>query len=409
TACYQGAAGASETCQLSRDGSTLTTSAERLAPGENVTVAIGFTKATFAAYQMSTMDRVLAITATVWVIGMIVLSPIAAGLLIWAIVRWYRLHDRRRELGTIVPEYLPPKEYSVTVASHIESVPGKVFAAQLIDFAVRHYVKIYQTKEASGLKQAQYELELMKPIDDLRPEEQALLTLLFPSLTVGSRFAMKQLQASGTLGASIQAALTTFDPTNNLLGLRHKDALQSRWFKRLGGWMMAIGALLLSPVMFIFGVILLFMASGLRPLTAEGLALRRYLLGLKQYIAVAEVDRLSMLQSPEGADKVGVTVDGNDIGQVVKLYERVLPYAILFNQEKEWNKQIGAYYESTSQQPDWYQGGSVFNASVFGAAIGSFSTSVASSYSSSTNSSTGGSSGGGFSGGGGGGGGGGGW
>ena len=90
---------------------------------------------------------------------------------------------------------------------------------------------------------------------------------------------------------------------------------------------------------------------------------------------------------------------------LVTLYERVLPYAVLFGQEKEWNKQLGAYYETAGNSPDWYIGQSAFNAAVFSSAMSSFSQASASSYSSSGS----GSSGGGFSGGGGGGGGGGGW
>ncbi len=114
-----------------------------------------------------------------------------------------------------------------------------------------------------------------------------------------------------------------------------------------------------------------------------------------------------MLQSPDGAQKA--QVDGSDTKQLVKLYERVLPYAVLFGQEKQWNKQLGKYYENTNTQPDWYSGsnGAIFNAAMFSSAMSSFATTA--SYSSPSSSSSGGSSGGGFSGGGGGGGGGGGW
>ncbi|RYF29034.1 MAG: hypothetical protein EOO17_03070 [Chloroflexi bacterium] len=94
----------------------------------------------------------------------------------------------------------------------------------------------------------------------------------------------------------------------------------------------------------------------------------------------------------------------------MKLYERVLPYAILFGQEKEWGDQMGRYYESIGSQPEWYSGAnnsSLFNAAVLSSAISNFNT--AASYTSASSSSTGGSAGGGSSGGGGGGGGGGGW
>ena len=48
------------------------------------------------------------------------------------------------------------------------------------------------------------------------------------------------------------------------------------------------------------------------------------------YIGVAEEERIKMLQSPEGAEKVASVSSVSDNDQLVKLYEKVLPYAILF-------------------------------------------------------------------------------
>ena len=114
-----------------------------------------------------------------------------------------------------------------------------------------------------------------------------------------------------------------------------------------------------------------------------------------------------MLQSPDGALRVNV----GDVTEVVKLYEKLLPYAILWDVEDEWAKELAVHYRD--ETPEWYVGSSNFNPIVFGAAMHSFSTStttaIAPVYTSSGGgSSFGGSSGGGFSGGGGGGGGGGG-
>ena len=114
-----------------------------------------------------------------------------------------------------------------------------------------------------------------------------------------------------------------------------------------------------------------------------------------------------MLQSPEGANKV--QVDLSDSKKLVELYEKLLPYAILFGQEKEWNKRLGDYYQSAGVQPGWYSGANMaaFNAAAFSSAMSNLNTSINST--GAGFSSSGGSSGGGFSGGGGGGGGGGGW
>ena len=101
-------------------------------------------------------------------------------------------------------------------------------------------------------------------------------------------------------------------------------------------------------------------------------------------------------------------MDIDDHAQLVKLYERVLPYAVLFGQEKQWSQQLGQYYEEVDTQPDWYTGQGAFNAAMFVSSMSSLSDST-SVGSSDFSSSSGGSTGGGFSGGGGGGGGGGGW
>ncbi|MDM9073750.1 DUF2207 domain-containing protein, partial [Klebsiella pneumoniae] len=84
---------------------------------------------------------------------------------------------------------------------------------------------------------------------------------------------------------------------------------------------------------------------------------------------------------------------------VLHLYEALLPYAVVFGQEKQWSQQLAARYEGGS--PTWYVGVSAFDASAFSSGIGSLSASVSAT-------SSGGAGGGGSAGGGGGGGGGGG-
>jgi uncharacterized membrane protein YgcG len=145
-----------------------------------------------------------------------------------------------------------------------------------------------------------------------------------------------------------------------------------------------------------------------RERTLKGLEMSRYADGLKLYIKMAEADRLKFLQS------VG-TVDTTEEG-IVKLNEKLLPYAALFGLEKSWMKELEKYYELHNMEaPDWYSTGLSYSAiraisSVSHRPIDTSSSGGSSgggSWSSSSSSSGGG--GGGFSGGGGGGGGGGGW
>ncbi|HRJ06580.1 MAG TPA: DUF2207 domain-containing protein [Candidatus Saccharibacteria bacterium] len=405
SSCYQGAAGATDSCKITRTANVFTVQAANLQPGENVTLALGFKQGTFAKYEPSLWEKILgAYLATLFVV-----SAVAIGLMIWLIVRWSRWSRRSKEVGTIVPEYLPPKEASVATAASLITPRGSAFTAQLLDFAVRHYLKVYQTKEKSMFKQAEYDIEIVKDPNSLKPEEQEILKDIFGGeLTVGRRLALKTLKSNTTVYSR------TLDNDKKLkalvrgsYGLRERNTGQSGWFKKTG-WVLLVAAIvLLNPMLLIVAIITFALGYTLWPLTDKGLALYRYLEGLKMYIGVAETERLKMLQSPEGAAKVD-GVDPNDPSQLVKLYEKVLPYAVLFGQEKEWTKRIGEIYEASQTQPSWYAGNhAVFNAAVFSSAMNGFSTSAA--YSSASSSSSGGSSGGGSSGGGGGGGGGGGW
>jgi uncharacterized membrane protein YgcG len=346
----------------------------------------------------------------IWMFMLFITSFISLGLLIWFLVRRYRKSNRTREINTIIPEYLPPKGISVSSAGTIARKQTRIFSAQLIDLAVRHYLKIYEIPGKSFFRKTDYELEIVKDISDLLPEEREILTDIFESPTVHARLDM------ATLKRNMRAKMNLSDNQQKLdkdirgtYALRARDPAVSGWFKRASLFTLLFAVITLSPWLFTTAIIGFVIGLTIKPLTDRGLELARYLKGLELYIKVAETDRLRMLQSPEGAAKLPAPVDTDDKRQLVKLYERVLPYAILFGQEKQWNKQLGQYYESINQAPGWYVGSNpVFNAVAFSTAINSFNQ-AATSYAAPASSSSGASGGGGFSGGGGGGGGGGGW
>lgn len=407
--CYVGAHGSRQRCNVSGDKGEIVTNANRLDRREGITMAVGFTGGTFAGYQETLSEKLIKIWATVQTI----VSSLAVILMLLLVWRYRRLFGRYRELKPIPPEYLPPKQASVMTSAYILknyealAVKGSAKVAQLLDLAVRHYIKLYEVKKASFLRSAQYEIEIVKDLKELRPEESEVVRDMFGSSMPkpGQRLNLKKLQNN------LSYAARTRDDDTNLKNLaRGKYALceqtlaNKRIVQKWALWIFVISVLLLSPMLLIVAGIMFTLSFGWS-LTDEGLALRRYLAGLKMYIGVAEAERLQMLQSPEGAEKV--KVDASDEKQLVKLYERVLPYAVLFGQEKEWSKQLGRYYEQVGEQPDWYSGQGAFNAAAFAAGMNSLS-SVASS-ASDYSSTSGGSTGGGFAGGGGGGGGGGGW
>ncbi|AJA06743.1 hypothetical protein TM7x_00960 [Candidatus Nanosynbacter lyticus] len=407
--CYTGAHGSTKRCNISGDKGEIVTNVSRLNRREGITMAVGFTSGTFTGYQETLSEKLLKIWAMVQTIA----SSLAVILMLLLGWRYKRLFGRHNELKPIPPEYLPPKQASVMISTYILKrydlfiVKGSAKVAQLLDLAVRHYIKLYEVKKASFLRSAQYEIEIVKDLTELRPEESEVIRDMFGESMPkpGQRLNLKKLQNN------LSYAARTGDDDNNLKSLaRGKYALceqkpeNKRIVQKWALWVFVISVLLLSPMLLIVAGIVFALSFGWS-LTDEGLVLRRYLAGLKMYIGVAEAERLQMLQSPEGAEKVKINTA--DERQLVKLYERILPYAVLFGQEKEWSKQLGKYYEQVGEQPDWYSGQGAFNAAAFAAGMNSLS-SVASS-ASDYSSTSGGSTGGGFAGGGGGGGGGGGW
>lgn len=404
-ACYQGSTGSTQRCMVTKDNNVFTAQATNLAAGQNMTVAIGFTPHTFGEYQLSLWDWLF----IVWIILLVITSIIGFVSLFWLAYRYSKISNRTNELPPIPVEYIPPKDTSVLTSGQIGDGTRAGTTAQLIDLAVRHYLTIAQTGEKSLFKQAEYEIEIVKSTDDLLQEEKDFLQTLCGATVVGTKLQTKTLKDNYSVQSHLYKntqALTKLIKGD--YGLRAKDDAKSNSFKRIAAVMAVFSIITVSPMLLIAAVVAYCCGWSLRPLTDKGLELRRYLAGLKQYIEIAEKDRIKMLQSPEGAEKTGVRIKGENDKKIVKLYERVLPYAVLFGQEKEWNKQLAIRYESSGASPDWYVGHSAFNAAVFTSSMDDFSSSM-NSYGASSSSSSGGSSGGGSSGGGGGGGGGGGW
>ena len=154
-------------------------------------------------------------------------------------------------------------------------------------------------------------------------------------------------------------------------------------------------------------------------LTLAGGIHKTYLEGIREYLRLAEEDRLRAAQSPQTADLVSSgrrpygdapNAPGDSI---VNVYERLLPYAVLFGMERDWVEVIrsAAPAAEAAARVSLFDAVSSRSLSDASSSIGRLavtpvsSGSSSSSSSSSSWSSSGGSSGGGSSGGGGGGGG----
>jgi uncharacterized membrane protein YgcG len=388
-------------------------------------VAIGFAPGTFLTPEPSVSPRPSELPAWVHVLsGSVGLASLAAlGAAVVSRVRAGRGVPRH---GTVIAQYTEPEGINVVQSAHLLWRSSSGIPAAIVRLAVRKNLRILAyAVDAGG---PPYTLQYLTD-DGADDFDQTLLKAVFgPDRTPGavtpygkynSSLALKLQKAS-------DAALTSLQGE----GLR-RPAPGRRF-----GWSMLVAQWILLPIIFLIVVIsetffieaspLIFLAMpvsffagfvtfilAIRPpqLTEAGRAARDHLDGLKLYLTVAEEERLRVLQSPQGAERIDV---GDNL-QLVKLYEKLLPWAVVWGVEDQWMRELAVRVAATDTTPDWFVGANGFETALFSTAVrGVITTTSATVSSSSWSGSSGGSSfsggsfGGGFSGGGGGGGGGGG-
>jgi len=432
-ACYVGAFGSDETCAIESEpsesdpadtGSTFTAGATDLAPGETVTVSIGFAPGTFL-----TPEPVLPTPPPPLPLWMHLVSGglglASAGALIAAIVSRVRAGRGARGRGIIIPQYSEPEGIDILQSAQLVWRSSSAIPAAIVRLAVRKNLRILAyAVDADG---APYTLQYLGD-DRADALDLALLDALF-----GPPRAPGALKEYGTYDSALTVSLTYLSTAamTSLIpeGFRRKPTgrgfgalmLVAQWLILvLGGLVVIISDGVftdVSPLAFVSITIAFvsgFFAFGLaiRPLqlTEKGREAKDFLEGMKLYLTVAEEERLRVLQSPQGAERVDV---GNNL-ELVKLYEKLLPWAVLWGVEDQWMRELEIRVAATDTTPDWFVGRSGFEVGLFTTAVRGISATTTSPASSSSwsgsggGSFSGGSSGGGSSGGGGGGGGGGG-
>jgi uncharacterized membrane protein YgcG len=430
--CYYGYEGATDQCQITSVGDgEFEASVSDLFGGQNMTIVVSFDQGTFAGAPFWTYVPILALLA----IALTLFGLIFA--LVTRFVFWRDAPGR----GTIIAQYEGPEGLGMFVAANIAGKKNKGMAASIVDLAVQKnlrilehdqgWSKVFGVQKLSSAGLAPDEQRVMGALFSINPFSMGgILPGLRNIFSVGGTTPTPLPEPEGevrwltkgdtVLGQQVVALTKAVEKEVEAGGLRRKPSWKPMLIT-LGAFILA-GILLIGQSVFGGGetsiiisvvglnilpwvAILSLAALGRRrPLTTKGAELREHLEGLREFIRVAEADRLQMLQSVSGAERV-TTSDG---AAIVKIYEKLLPYAVIFGLEKEWANEIAKYYDTT-QPPDWYSGSNGFAIGAFAAGIGSLSSSVSTSYSgSSGSSSSGGGGGGGSSGGGGGGGGGGG-
>ena len=416
-ACYWGSFGATDGCAITREGSSFTSSVGPVWPYSTLTVAVGFEGGTVVqptlprdSWIIQIVPKVLLGLSILWVVLSIVLRSLF----------WRDAKGR----GTIIAQFEPPEGSDLLLDAELIKRRSSGLSAMLIDFAVRGMIRVIDSAPDDATAKHRFEVELITADTANAREKRVLIALFGKDLVAGKRVNPASLKArDGASLYAMTAATTRFADTE---GLRSKPVTKVpkyiiraslfTWLAFAPVWAWAMWSEILGPEVVlpalgttVLGLVVPGVLSIPPRLTSAGAQAKEYLEGLRLYLTVAEEERMRMLQSPEGA----LRVNANDRGAVVKLNERLLPYAVLWGVEDQWVEELRAAGET----PDWLEGAD-FSPQMFHsfttASTSSVRPIVTSSSSSSSWSSSGGSSfssgssGGGFSGGGGGGGGGGG-
>ncbi|EPD84774.1 hypothetical protein HMPREF1529_01380 [Microbacterium sp. oral taxon 186 str. F0373] len=414
--CYQGVQDAKESCASISStpdaaggsaGTVITAVADDVQPHQTLTIAVGFADGTFATFDSGYLASPFG-----W-------GQLGAGLLAVG-AGALGLRARRRELAdepgrpTIIAEYDPPRIVDALESAVLLGQSSKAIPAEVLEQAVRGSIRILES-DGRGWGKPKLIAEL---VDRSKADGDGMMLLdgLFPGGAPGAQYQFgKQDTRFSKVAQKILAAAETELAAR---GLRRAVPLRARWLPILlavasAGLALGLGfvaiAAYVQPVLpwTVIGIsvaiaVVVIGVCSRKPLTALGAETRDHLRGLEEFIRWAEADRIRMLQSPAGAERVAVDV--NDPRQKLDLYEKLLPYAVVFGQEKQWSAELAVLYTAVGATgPYWYYGSGAFDASSFSAGIGSLSSAAMSSSSSSGGSGGGGSAGGGGGGGGGGG------
>jgi hypothetical protein len=400
--CYAGPQGSKQACDeqswsQTPSSSTVSFSSDNLAPGETLTIDLPFSKGlinTGDVSQVTGSPQYLLF----WFFFAVILA-----MLVWGL--WYRIVvlGGRRMRKFVTVQYAGPSAPTLGVVGSI--IGGNRWqAALIVQAVVLGYLTIAVDED---------ERWILARTDKLVQNEE--LKELLDGLFADGR-------QSVVMGPNIDEAesIRIVNVFNNLSMQAAKQALDLGYYSHFAvktsfrSWLVilaaTIGMVWVSvsldevvdagftglSILFVlvasavhFGILV----SKRRP-TQAGIDLRVHLEGLKDYIRLAEKDRLAFLQSPKGALR-----KSGALGQVeiLHLYEDVLPWAVLLGLEEEWGKVLTTYSNETGQ-PTWIPIATISSFSLSG-----LNTAISQSMAVSSES---GSSGGGSSGGGGGGGGG---
>lgn len=382
--CFSGAYGSSEPCVSKRfvyEGAGQVKQAifidDVLQPGQAFTIVLGLPKGLLA--QPGILLRFWDFFRDNWFL----VFPFLTAFVLYQL--WRRFGKDARGRGVLVAQFEAPAGLSpMGVGTLLDNrADNKDFSANIISLAVKGYLKIVSIESGSWLKADDYALIRLSQGQGALQSEQTVLDAIFKEKNL-------ETDKDKLSKLSFLSAVDNVDEVVYLSDLRndfYKDLSKIKkdiyaeltaegYFyqnpQRIKTIYIVVGVTIIALSQFftvfagliaflslaVSGAMVLIFAFIMPARTEKGSLAREHILGLKEYLRVAEADRLKFHNAPEKKPET---------------FERLLPFAMVLGVEKEWAKQFESLY--IDRQPAWYSGtpGDSFSAITLASSLSNFS------------------------------------
>lgn len=268
--------------------------------------------------------------------------------IIYPVFRWYTKGRDQGDKKTIVPQFNPPNDMiPVLVGSLKDEKPDMVdITSTIINAAYKGYIKIKE----EGKKN--FKFTKLKSFEDMHYIEKKIMEDIFQekkettTTKLTNTFYLKLPGIKSAIYKELVAKkYFSKRPDNVRSGYMFGGGAVTFLAVALifgSGFITSGAALIVTLIPFsaiaLFGVLTMIFSTIMPAKTPEGTKILEHIKGFKMYLETAEKYTLQNL-TPD-------------------LFEKYLPYAIVFGVEKDWAKKFEGIYTS---KPDWYEGGDAMN------------------------------------------------
>lgn len=348
--CYKGSVGSTQKCdtkQYIASERVVFFSASSLSPYEGLTIAMSFPQSSINYVTKTDYLREFGPVAVVIFAGANLFFITKLLYVLW------RQKGKDPEIGAVVPEYDMPVGVSVYDAQFYVSrnTPGARVTALIIDMAVRGILRIRRIEDAESIfSKVDYELTLLKKVEEVGVDS-------IDALCITAIFKNSQTKRI----SEIQNIAMYVNQMDVLVRVRAEDSndyvSNSENIPKEVIWKhLLIAGVLVVPLFFLQGNSFVNVLGGIivsstiisvltflmifPRFTDQGVRKIRHILGLAEYLTIAEKDRLAFHNAPE---------------RTSGLFEKLLPAAIALGVDKVWAKEFSdieinaPWYEDTQR------------------------------------------------------------